>query len=322
MSTRLDRINLSPALSPKRLSSPKGYRPVSTCVDINGNAIRLLVTETTSIALMARFVQAGWASFPETQTTGEYSSILSISGNSGSSELSLTGMTATFPKIELLSENEVLVVAPRCQRFSGGKYEMNAVVYNRTGKAVRDFLLGDGIEHIQVDEKAQIWVGYSDEGVFGNYGWNSPVGAAGLCCFSSSGEKIWDYAPPVGFDPICDCYALNVARNSVWSYYYTDFPIAQIDAELRVRCWSTKVPGARALAAGQDKILLFGGYEDQRSVCTLLHLDDGVAESVAEIKLILPRSIDIRIDKVIGRDKQLHVFMDENWYVFSIDGVS
>ena len=126
---------------------------------------------------------------------------------------------------------------------------------------------------------------------------------------------------PAGFDRIDDCYALNVARDGVWCYYYTDFPIARIDSDLRVRCWNTKVSGARTLAAADQKVLLYGGYGDRGTECHLLALEDGDARLGAEVLLALPREIDLTGDWVIGRDKQLHVFLGDDWYVLSLDSL-
>jgi len=174
---------------------------------------------------------------------------------------------------------------------------------------------------VQSDANGNIWTGYFDEGVFGNYGWTTPVGAAGLSCFTKSGEKIWGYEAPAGFDQIDDCDALNIARNGVWCYYYTNFPIANIDSDFRVRCWNTKVSGATTLAVAAKRVLLFGGYGDRRIECHLITLEDGDARLDAEVSLVLPREIDVARDSVIGRDKQLHVFLDDHWFVFSLDSL-
>ncbi|WP_176444820.1 hypothetical protein [Paenibacillus herberti] len=40
----------------------------------------------------------------------------------------------------------------------------------------REFLLGDGIQSVQVTDKGIIWTSYFDEGVFGNNGWDKPIG--------------------------------------------------------------------------------------------------------------------------------------------------
>jgi len=121
-----------------------------------------------------------------------------------------------------------------------------------------------------------------------------------------------------GFDQIGDCYALNAARNGVWCYYYTDFPIANIDSDFRVRCWNTKVSGATTLAVAAKRVLLFGGYGDRRIECHLITLEDGDARLDAEASLVLPREIDVARNSVIGRDKQRHVFLEDDWFVFSL----
>jgi len=77
----------------------------------------------------------------------------------------LFGLTATFPKIEILPGGEILVVASRCFRNPDGGHEMNAKVYGPDGKQNREFLLGDGINHIQTDAEGRICVGYFDEGI-------------------------------------------------------------------------------------------------------------------------------------------------------------
>jgi hypothetical protein len=318
-------IELHPSGPPRGLVRPDGFKTVSISVGFDGGAIRLLTSEGQADALSARVEQPGWASFPKTHTDSEYSSIVSVSGHSGSRETRLFGLTATFPKIEMLPNGEILVVASRCFRNPDGSHEMNAKVYGTDGKQNREFLLGDGVKHIQTDAEGRIWVGYSDEGIFGNFGWQhagGPFGAAGLSCFDKSGQKMWDYGPPEGFDHIADCYALNVSSSGAWSHYYTDFPIAFVDSNWHVRCWNTELSGGHTFAVGDNKVLLYGGYGERRTACNLLSLDDHDARSVAEVSLALPREIDLSKDKVIGRDKRLHVFQGDDWYVFSIDSLN
>jgi hypothetical protein len=318
-------IELHPSRSPQRLERPYGFKTTSISIGIGGEAIRLLTPDGQAGALVATEEQPGWASFPKTHTDNEYFSILSVSGPSGSREIRLVGLTATFPQVEVLPGDEILVVAPRCYRNPDGSHEMNGKVYNLDGRQSREFLLGDGINHVQTDAEGRIWVGYFDEGIFGNFGWQSaggPFGAAGLSCFTKSGEKIWDYVPPEGFDHIADCYALNVCSGGVWSYYYTDFPIALIDSNWRVRCWKTGISGAHTFAVGDDKILLYGGYNDRKTTCSLLALENHEARLLAQVSLILPRELALSKDTVIGRDRSLHVFQGDDWYVFSIDSIT
>lgn len=316
------RIGLRPASEPRRLNMPDGFKAASVAVGIDGYAIRLLVREEDAPALVATTEQPGWASFPKTHTDGPYPSIVSISGASETREIRLSGLAATFVKLELLPEGEALIVASRCYRNRDGHYELNARVYGQDGKEKRAFLLGDGINHVQRDAQGNIWVAYFDEGVYGNFGWQhdgGPPGAAGLSCFTQNGRKIWDFHPPEGFDHISDCYALNVSGSGTWAYYYTDFPIAFIDPDWHIRAWKTQTSGARTFAVGSGNVLLYGGYGDRHTSCSLLRLGHDVAESIAEVDLILPDKVDLTEATVIGRGKELHVFSNNDWYVFSTD---
>ena len=289
---------------------------------LNGDAIRLLIREDLAEAFVAREEQPGWASFPKTHTESAYSAIVSVANHAGSRESPLFGLTATFGKVEMLPSDEILLVASRCRRNTDGSHEMNAEVYGKDGRRRREFLLGDGIKKIQTDSEGKIWVGYSDEGVYGNFGWQhaaEPIGAWGLTCFDSHGHKVWDYRPPEGFDSISDCYALNVCDTGTWICYYTGFPIAFIDSHLQVRCWRTELSGARAFAVGDNKILLFGAYGESRSACNLVALEEVDAVRLAKVSLVFPRQVNLTEATVIGRGGTLHVFAGDDWYQFSVD---
>jgi len=321
MTNPLPRIKLHPSAPVRTLPRRSGFKSVCVSVGLNGNAIRLLARDNLGDQIFATIQNPGSAVFPKTHTDQEYASILSITGPAGSEEFEIPGLSATFPQIDILPNNEVLVVAPRCQRFQDGTHELNARVYDRTGTLKREFLLGDGIEHVQIDAPGNIWVGYFDEGVYGNFGWpiGGTIGAAGLSCFSATGEKLWDFSPPEGFDYISDCCALNVSLNGVWAYYYTDFPFVHIDANREVRCWVNEfIGGARTLAVEGNQILLYGGYGDKRTSCYWLSLADESAELVADVSLVLPDNVDLAQSRVIGRNNELHVFYGDDWYRFSI----
>lgn len=129
---------------------------------------------------------------------------------------------------------------------------------------------------------------------------------------------MWDYEPPDGFDSIADCYALNVCKSGAWACYYTEFPIARIDANWNVRCWKTESSGARTFAVSGGKLLMYGGYGEHRTECNLFQFDDEAVKLIANASLVLPRQIDLRKDRIIGRDDSLHVFLEDDWYKFSI----
>jgi len=67
-------------------------------VDFGGDAVRLLVKEGSAGELIAAGKPPG----------GEYSVILTVAGDSWSSETPVSELTVALPQIELLPENEIL----------------------------------------------------------------------------------------------------------------------------------------------------------------------------------------------------------------------
>lgn len=93
------------------------------------------------------------------------------------------------------------------------------------GNVVKEFCLGDGIQDCIVTDSGDIITSYFDEGVFGNFGWEEPIGSCGLIVWSQNGEINWH-----ADSNICDCYALNIdEKNHIWYYYYTDFNLVKTD---------------------------------------------------------------------------------------------
>ena len=127
-------------------------------------------------------------------------------------------------EVDLFSDGSLLIVQGRC--LKDGKYiERNARIYNINGQLIEAFTLGDGISDVQIDETDTIWVSYFDEGIFGNFGWEQPMGSAGVIAYTMNGHKLWgasDYG-------MIDCYALNVVSSKeVYFYYYDDFYLVQL----------------------------------------------------------------------------------------------
>lgn len=138
--------------------------------------------------------------------------------------IELKNLSLIPTEIDLFSDGSILIVQSRC--LKDGRYiEKNAGRYNPNGQLIEAFTLGDGIEHVQIDEKDNIWVGYFDEGIFGNFGWDQPIGSDGVIAYTMNGQKIWGAN---SFD-IIDCYALNVVSSEeVYFYYYSDFYLVQL----------------------------------------------------------------------------------------------
>jgi hypothetical protein len=78
----------------------------------------------------------------------------------------------------------------------------------------------------------------------------------------------------------------------------------------------SQTAGARAFAVHDETILLFGGYDDGRTACRLLHLGN-TDQSVETVNLFLTDGGNLADSTVIGRGHILHVFAGEIWYQFS-----
>ncbi|MBS1806098.1 MAG: hypothetical protein JST28_22370 [Acidobacteria bacterium] len=216
-----------------------------------------------------------------------------------------------------------MVASPRCHKSNDGSVELNAWVFGPDGEVKKQFCLGDGIEHIAIDPKSHIWAGYSDEGVYGNYGWgttseNLPVGASGLVCFDNDGQRLWEYEPPDGLDNISDCYVLNCAEDVVWLCTYTDFPIVCIDGDLAIKAWRSDLAGPKQIAVNGNMILAYGGYGEKAWDCSLLRLSECRAETISQVRLLLPGSANLKEATVIGRGKFLNLINDGIWYRFEV----
>jgi hypothetical protein len=290
-------------------------------VGASGEAIRLWVPDAATDAIFETENRGG-ASIGKAHTEQTYSARVLVTTAFGTIEHRLPFVAATFPMVQTLPDDELLVVAPRCQRFKDGTHDLNAKVYNSNGTVKCEFCLGDGIEHAQADSGGKIWVGYFDEGIFGNNGWGgsgeaAPLGNAGLVCYDRHGKKVWSFDPPNGFESMADCYALNVAKSGVWACYYTEFPIVCIDSRWHFRGWVTDLRGVRAIAVSSEALLAYGGYGENRTACKFLRLQDGKAEEVSEVQLRLPEGLELNRSTVIGRGGLLHVFTADEWYKFS-----
>jgi hypothetical protein len=195
------------------------------------------------------------------------------------------------------------------------------------GKSER--VLGDGIAHVLATSAGQVWVGYFDEGIYGNYGWGradsqEPVGAYGIVQFSPDLEPAWHYPKytEVGpWDAVSDCYALNVDEAGTWACYYSDFPAVRI-CDGAVAGWHNEIKGASALAVAGSRVALFGGYGPDRDRLALAELSADRAEPAGEYRVVLPDGKPLpQGTQVIGRGSCLHFLAGTSWYRLDVDDI-
>jgi hypothetical protein len=300
------------------LASIVGNNCIIDCrVGAHGEAVLLIVPVKYKDVAFGRKKSAGGI-FPFSKAARGYPATfirVDLKGNIEKTELQ--AVEVAFPYVQPLPGGNVLLVGARCHCRDGDP-EKNAFVFDQSGKILRQFTLGDGINGLQVTSEGLIWVSYFDEGVFGNNGWREPMGASGLVCFDSKGKVMWEFKPPCGFDQICDCYSLNVAQEAVWASYYTDFPVVRINPQNDVSGWKNNVAGANALAVDENRILLWGGYGENKTRCVVQDLTSEMLTNYRELTLSLPGKTALFGATVIGRDSILHAFQENCWYSFDL----
>lgn len=237
-------------------------------------------------------------------------------------EMPIEPLTLAFPLVQPLPDGGLLVADSRVTV----EEPPNGHVIGPDGKVRRSIMFGDGIEHMLVDRLGRAWVGYFDEGVFGNLGWGDPghpqpVGSPGLLRFDlETGEIDWAFKPPEGSDYIADCYALNVDGDRAWMSYYTDFDLFRLNADGRIHRWRVDARGPSVIACDGRRVLLVGGYESRTSA-TLWDL--------GEERLGDPRPVRLRLEgdssdpeAIWGRGPVLHAILGSNWFAGELSDIT
>src|SRR5262249_11039862 len=214
---------------------------------------------------------------------------------------------------------DLLLVCSRSQYEGPSQFEKNGRVYSRDGQFIREMLLGDGIQSVQVTASGVIWTAFFDEGIFGNYGWEHPVGAVGLVAWDSTGDKLYEFEPAGRLDVMSDCYALNVqSDDDVWCYYYTDFPLVHLHGQKIASWWQTPVSGSDAFAILESYALFRGGYEDHDAYRLLSIASGDQARLLAEIELCNQHGVKLSANRVTGRADNIHLLNDQFVYKVNV----
>jgi hypothetical protein len=211
--------------------------------------------------------------------------------------------------------DELLLVCARSHYRGPRSSEKNGRVYTRDGRLAREILLGDGIQSVQTTAGGVIWTSFFDEGVFGNFGWQNPVGASGLVAWDAAGTRLYEFQPAAGLDSICDCYALNVeSEDDVWCYYYTEFPLVHLRRREIASVWRMPVKGSGAFAVGHGHALFRGGYDDQDTYKLFSLGPGGKGKPVATIELRGRKGRKLVASRVAARADAIHLVSGDDLY--------
>jgi hypothetical protein len=229
----------------------------------------------------------------------------------------LRNVSTSFPTVHGLPDG-FLVVGSRC-RWTTESVDHNALQYNRSGTVTATAVFGDGIQHVGVTTSGGAWVGYFDEGVFGNMGWGGPgpppVGRFGLNYFDS-GLHLAAHAP-LEYE-IADCYAMNVVDQSVYVCTYSEWEISMLSPDGAYRRWSNEVAGASGILVAHEVAALIGGYNDARDRLVIGELTDDQFAPLRTAALRVNGRSPSDGCHWVSRGPDLHVLQDDSWFRWSL----
>lgn len=289
---------------------------VTVDVGPHGEALALWSAAADREALRSATVSPGWATFPNARTPHPVAARVTVQDPGHARLVSIPELELAHPFVQPLPGGRVLMVAARCTWRASGP-DRNAVVFDDAGTPVAAATLGDGVQHVLATPSGNVWAGYFDEGIFGNYGWGGPgpepIGAAGIVRWRPDLTEAWRYPYDSGLGDVYDCYALNVTGEQAWAYYYDSFPVVRISGD-EVQGWRNSVAGAGALTVGDSTAALVGGYGERWRI-TVGRLADGVFESTSTGRLALEGGNEpAPATRIVARGPDLHVFIGPTWY--------
>lgn len=203
-----------------------------------------------------------------------------------------------------------LLVGARCECDDDDTPELNAEITDKRGSTIRRFCLGDGISDCRVKSDGCRVTSYFDEGIFGNYGWDDPIGASGLIVWDADINEKWSSDRDV-----YDCYAINFdERERLWYYYYDEFELVCTDL-VSEKAYKPNISGSDGflLTADGGGIIFESGY-DHRGKFRLIRLMNDTLSAPVEITLGYNGE---RFDPVFFTfNKSYAVFIDTNNRLF------
>lgn len=220
-------------------------------------------------------------------------------------------LESPFPAVDQLPDGRWVVVARRTLD------DTNARLFDGDGTLLSRFMLGDGIQGIQCDGQGRIWVGWFDEGVFGNTEWRIPgrewpPSSSAVAAFDSRGQVVWEHPRPPENAP-ADCYALNVAGDAVWTWMYAAPPVQRLMIGAAPETWDADAAGATAIAVQEGHVLVAGGYGPAAGTIRLLKLTPDGARTVSTWDVDLPTASSLQTCVIEGREDRIHVITPQTW---------
>jgi hypothetical protein len=301
---------------------------VCASVGATGEVVAVWTSAEGLEAVTSRTVSAAGAVFPDPDAARPVAVRITVHAPELAAVTRIADLALAHITVQPMPGGRFLLVGARCRWRREGP-DRNGVLYDPDGQAVAEHVVGDGIGHVLATSTGQVWVGYFDEGIYGNYGWGraeseEPVGASGIVRFSPEMEPDWHFPRYTEIGPwkaINDCSALNVDDTCTWTCYDSDYPVVRI-RDGAVTGWHNDIKGAGALAVAGSRVGLFGGYGPDYDRLALTEFDADRAERAGEYRIVLPGGQPLPAGtEVFGRGSRLHFLTDTSWYQLDMDDI-
>ncbi len=284
----------------------KGAIPLSIAIGHSNDVFVLLAKEQPPLIN---------GMFPATVTEKAYSyQVIHLKDNQ-KTVLHLPEENWNYHYVQPIDDGHVLLVCSRSYYHDAENIEENARVYDKNGHLIRSFCLGDGIEHVYVTKNQEIWTGYFDEGVFGNYGWEKPIGRSGLVGWDASGRKMDSLEEDREYS-IFECLALNgAADGGIWFFFSIESKIG-VRKEGRTVYYSPEGMGFQSFAVNGETVVAHSG-EGGRALFELRR-EGNEYKTVREIELIKPDGAPLEPQLVNNRENMLLFLDGDELYMYGV----
>ncbi|WP_040285059.1 hypothetical protein [Sporosarcina koreensis] len=254
--------------------------------------------------------------FPATVTERLYSYQVVRLKNDEKTIIELPAERWNYHFVQPIDTDHVLVVGARSRYRGDDDIEENAHVFNYSGRLVRTFCLGDGIEHVHVTRNQSIWTGYFDEGTCGSYGWDEPIGSSGLVGWDRAGRKMDSLEEDKEFY-IFECLALNSNDKEEIYFFFSIEGMIGVRKDGVSKYYGLDDLNFRSFAVKGDEIVAYTREGD--GILLKLDQDNKRCETVHLLEFIKPDGTPISPQAVSNRENML-VFLDNGeLYLYVIE---
>ena len=145
---------------------------VLVCASVGpaGEVVAVWTTPEGLEAVTSTTVSAAGASFPDPAAARPVAARITVHTPELAAVTRIQDLALAHITVQPMPGGRFLVAGARCRWRPEGP-DRNAVLYDADGQVVSEHVLGDGIAHVLATSTGQVWVGYFDEGIYGNYGW-------------------------------------------------------------------------------------------------------------------------------------------------------